>query len=316
MKLRRSIILVILMIFSVGIFAQAVLEAVAETDKTKANLGDVIRYTLTVKRQGELSQSPAIALPAFEGFRVGGSYTNSMINYINGAASATNQQIIDLIAVKSGENIIAPAKIRFLNSATKQYENIETKAITIVIGQGKRSSATAVVVQTPVPTAPPAEQDIRSIKYSYHFDISEILPYLLLLVALLIAGYFVWKKYFAKKVIESKSIPVEDHRKVALRNIKKARELLKKAEAKEYYSELYEIIRDFLSKHFNNTFNELTSQEIIKKLGTLKVHASDVKSILAFMKESDLVKYADYKPTKEEIEEIEIQAEALVNKIV
>ena len=315
MKSRKILLLALLMVFSSGLFAQAALEATAETDRTSASLGDVIRYTLTVKRQGDMSQPPSIVLPSFEGFRVGGSYSNSMMNFINGAASAQNQQIVDLIAVKSGEVVIGPAKIRFMNPATKQYENLETKAITVVVGQGKRRQAAAAAVEMPTPTVVPAESDIRSIKYSYHFDLAGILPYLLLALAFLAAAYFAWRKIFGKKEIKPAVIPAEDHRKIALRRIKKAGELAKTGDIKGYYSELYEIIREFLNNHFNNTFSELTTQEIIKKLGDLNTPQPDMDIALDFMKESDLVKFADYKPSEKEIDEIGLKAEDVINKI-
>jgi hypothetical protein len=263
-----------------------------------------------------MSQPPSIVLPSFEGFRVGGSYTNSMMNFINGAASAQNQQIVDLIAVKSGEVVIDPAKIRFMNPATKQYENMQTKAITITIGQGRRKAAAAAAVETPTPTIAPVAQDIRSIKYSYHLDLAGLMPYILLGIALFAAIYFAWKKIFGIREIKPAVVPEEDHRKAALRRIKKSKELLSAGEVKGYYSELYEIIRQFLNKHYNNTFSELTTQEIIRKLEDLKVKAEDINYALDFMKESDLVKFADYKPSEKEIDAVGLKAEDIVNKIV
>lgn len=316
MKYRKLLLSAALMFFACGSYAQSVLQATADVDKTKANLGDVVRYTLTVSRQGDMSQPPSIVLPSFEGFRVGGSYSNSMMNFINGAASAQNQQIVDLIAVKSGEVVIGPAKIRFMNTATKQYENMETKQISVTIGQGKRRVVSAAAAETPTPAVVPAEPDIRPIKNSYHFDLSGILPYILLALAFLAAVYFAWKKIYGKKEIKPATAPAEDHRKIALRRIKKAGELLKTGSIKEYYSELYETIREFLNMHYRNTFSELTTQEIIRKLSDLNVPGADIDTALDFMKESDLVKFADYKPTDRETQEIGPKAENLVNKII
>lgn len=311
MNHRKIILSILLAILPAVVFAQTALEATAVTDKTKANLGDVIRYTLTVKRQGDMSQPPSVVLPSFEGFRVSGSYTNSMMNFINGAASSTNQQIVDLIAVKSGEVVINPAKIRFMNPAVKQYENLETKAITVTIGQGKRRAAAAI---QPTATAVPVEPDIRSIKYNYSFDLSGLWLYVLLALVFIAAAYFAWKKIFGKKTILPAAAVPEDYRKTALRRIKKAGEILKAGEVKAYYSELYEAIREFLNVRFNSTFGELTTQEIIKKLGGLNAAKADCVRILDFMKEADLVKFADYKPSDKEAGDIEAKAEEIVNK--
>jgi hypothetical protein len=310
-RLRQFMFLILVLSFTMTLYAQSVLEATSETDKTKANLGDVIRYTLTVKRQGDMSQPPTIALPSFAGFRVAGSYTNSMMNFINGAASAQNQQIIDLIAVKSGEITIEPAKVKFLNAATKLYETIETKPVVIYIGQGKRK--TAALASTVVPTATLTEPDIRSIKYNYSFDLSGLLPYIILALLFLAALYYAWRRIFGKKK-EIAAVPyTEDFRKTALRRIKKAKDFLKSNDSKSYYSELYEAVREFLNSHMNNTFNELTTQEILKKLEELKTAQKDKDMCLEFMKECDLVKFADYKPSDTEAEDAGSKAENLIN---
>jgi hypothetical protein len=321
-KMRRfgKLTLVLLLLLSaVPLFAQSTLQATAETDRTKANLGDVIRYTLTVIRQGDMSQPPSIVLPSFEGFRVSGSYTNSMMNFINGAASAQNQQIVDLIAVKSGEITIDPAKIRFMNQTTKKYENLETKAITVTIGQGKRPPAAAAVIQpTAVPTVAAAlpTPDIRSIKFSYTLDLGELMPYIIAAILFLVAMYYLWRRFFGKKKEVLAPVVIEDIRKNALKKLKKAKEKFEDADKKEYYSEMYEIVREFLNSHLKNTFNELTTQEIIKKLGELNAAQKDRDSCFDFMKECDLVKFADYTPSDAEAAGTMKKAEELITNFL
>jgi hypothetical protein len=292
-------------------------EVTGETDKTQASLGDVIRYTLTVKRQGDMSQSPSVNMPSFEGFRVQGTYSNSMMNFINGAASATNQQIVDLIAVKSGEITIAPARVKFLDQSTKQYSVVQTKPITITVGSGRRHAA-AAAVDTPIPQPTPAQQlqtpvesDIHKIKYSVHMDLSELLPYIILAIIFILAVYFIWKRIMKKPEIKTVVLE-EDYRKEALRMIKKSADILKNGDIKGYYSDIYEAIRWFLTRRFKDSFEELTTLEILKRLDEKKGRGKDIEAASIVMKECDLVKFADYKPAEKDTREIAEAAERLI----
>jgi hypothetical protein len=234
-----------------------------------------------------------------------------MMNFENGAASATNQQTVDLIAVKTGDIVIAPAKVKFFDPATKQYSMVQTKEITITVDSGKRH-VVAADTPVPVPTQPPAEQDIRSIKYSVHIDLSELLPYIILAVIFIIAVYFIWKRIMKKQPPKAAVIE-EDYRRDALRRIKKAVEILKKGDIKGYYSEIYEAFRWFLTRHFSESFDELTTQEILKKMADKKGNVADIEASSLFMKECDLVKFADYRPAEKDAASMAADAEKLIS---
>jgi hypothetical protein len=313
MKTRKLILAAIfILVFGASAFAAAAsVEATAQTDKTRAKLGEVVRYVLTIKRQGDMSQAPSLSMPSFEGFRVQASYSNSMMNFENGAASATNQQTVDLIAVKTGDIVIAPAKVKFFDPVTKQYNLVQTKEITITVDSGKRH-VVAADTPVPVPTQPPAEQDIRSIKYSVHIDLSELLPYIILAIIFIIAVYFIWKRIL-KKSEPKAAVMEEDYRRDALRRVKKAADILKKGEIKGYYSEIYEAFRWFLTRYFRDSFDELTTQEILKKMADKKCNAADLEASSLFMKECDLVKFADYRPAEKDIASAAADAEKLIS---
>ncbi len=303
--------LIILLAAFQAVSAATAVEVTALTDRTSAKLGDVIRYTLSIKRTGDLSQSPALSLPSFEGFRVAGSYSNNSMSIINGAAAATTQQIIDLLAVKSGAVVIDPSKVRFYNPETKQYENIETKAITIQVAGGGRHAASQTPTVAALPTAVP---DIRGIKMSYQIDFTSLLPYIIIAVIFLAVLYFAYKKLFKKPAAIHAVIPEDDFRKEAARKLKAARELLKKGDVKGYYSGIYEAIRFFISKKHSDTFDELTTQEIVRKLAEKNIKEEGIKPVYELMKDCDLVKFADYKPADKEADEAYARAEAIIEK--
>ncbi|MGD0566659.1 MAG: BatD family protein, partial [Candidatus Goldiibacteriota bacterium] len=249
----------------------------------------------------------------FEGFRQQGSYSNSMMNFVNGSASSTNQFIIDLIAVKTGDIVIPPAKVKFMDPATKKYTVEQTKEITVTVDSGKRH---VIAADTPVPqptAPPPAVEDIRSIKYSVHLDFSELLPYIILAIIFIIAVYFIWKRIMKKEAPKAAVID-EDYRRDALRRVKGAAGMLKKGDVKGYYSEIYEAYRWFLTRHFRDSFDEHTTQEILKKLSDKKAAQADMEASAMFMKDCDLVKFADLRPSDKEIEAVSAAAEKLISE--
>jgi HEPN domain-containing protein len=309
--MKKSILAALMLcIFGAAVFCQSAVEVTAVTDKTSAKLGDVIRYTISVKRQGDLSQSPSLSLPSFEGFRVAGSYSNNSMSIINGAAAASTDQIVDLMAVKSGEVTIDPAKVKFYNTSTKQYETIATKAITITVTQGGRRSA----APTPTIIVPAATPDIRSIKMSVSISFMDLLPYIILAALFIAAVYFGAKKLFGKKEEKAVAPAEDDFRKEALKKLKKAQEILKSGDVKQYYYSLYEAVRFFISGKYSNTFEELTTQEIIRKLAEINAGEGEIKPVYEFMRDCDLVKFADYRPNDSEAEEVYSKAEKIINR--
>jgi hypothetical protein len=299
-------------------FCASKVEVTAVTDRTTAKLGDVIRYTLSIKRQGDLSQSPSLSLPAFEGFRTVGNYSSNSMSIINGTAAAQTDQAIDLMAVKSGVVTINPAKVKFYNPDTKQYENIETKPITIKVSQGGSRMAVAATAAAPaVPTALPAPQatpDIREIKMSISMSFMDLLPYIILALLFIALVYFGWKKLTNKKAAKpAAAVQGDSYKQEAADMLEKSRGLLKSGDVKQYYYAMYEAVRFYISKKYNGTFGELTTQEIVRKLSDLKAGEPFIKPVYEFMKDCDLVKFADYKPSEKETEEAYEKAKIIIN---
>ncbi len=322
--MKRFIFFVFLNFFIVNIFSQTLIEATASVDKNKVSLGDVIRYTITVKRNGSVSQSPIVTPPAFDGFRVTGNYSSNNISIFNNNAAIVVELMYDLLAIKSGEITIEPAQITFINPLTKAQETMKTKPVTVYVEKGSKSLPGGLAssnTPTPEPTITLVphnynEEDIREIKVKLEFRFSKILPYLILilffLIVLIIAAYFIFKKKEPEKIV----IDEIDHKKEALKKLTKAGEILKKGNIKEYYYEIYEIIRNYLSGILKESFSELTTREIIIKIKEKKLLKDDkIKSINEFLQELDLVKFTEYKPDDKELETIERKARDIIENV-
>lgn len=312
MKKKSLLVLLLILVMAAAVYAVITVEAVAGTDKKTAVLGDSILYTVSVNRTGDASQSPRITPPDFEGFRMSGSQSSSRINIINGQTSiATSMQFV-LVAVKSGQVTIKPSKVTFMNPDTKAYETIETKPVIITVSGGSRQQQMQPTASLPaaVPTIVPQSQ-IKEIRVSLDFRPEKYLPYLILLAVLITAAYFIIKKLKGKKQPKPVKQQVIDFRKDALNRLDAAADFIK-TEPKLFYFEAYEVIRLFLSGKYNVSFNELTTQEIMKKLESAGAGKKEVQAIKELLQECDLVKFADYKPEIPEAVEVYEKAKGII----
>ena len=167
--------------------------------------------------------------------------------------------------------------------------------------------------EPPTPT-PTVTDDIKGIKTKLDIRLKDIIPFIVLgiifIIVIIIAAFYIFRK---PKEEEIKKVEI-DYRAEAMKRLRKSEQLLKRGNVKGYYYDIYEIVRYFISKHYKETFEELTTQEIMRKLKNLKVREKKVDELREFMKECDIVKFADYRPRQQEIEEIYKRAEDIIMK--
>lgn len=152
-------------------------------------------------------------------------------------------------------------------------------------------------------------------------DFKPYLWWLLLLLAIIAAGiiYYLRKKKIV--VFERKqSIPPFEEAIQKLKLLDK-KQLWQHQKTKEYYIELTEIVRAYIEKEWHIPALESTTDELhgfmldfieIKKLPTNKQTAHRLHKLL---QESDLVKFAKYKPVASEIEMHRTEAEQLITAL-
>lgn len=153
------------------------------------------------------------------------------------------------------------------------------------------------------------------------FDIKDIAPadnslgnwwkYLLgFLLIIGIAALIYWfiKKYQKKKIeAEIYKTPIE--KATSLLNSLEQKELWQKGEVKEYYSELTNIVRNYIEEAIEIPAMESTTSELIEglKVASLKKKMSlsqdTIENLFVVLKQADLVKFAKSKPMDFEITE-------------
>jgi len=136
--------------------------------------------------------------------------------------------------------------------------------------------------------------------------------YLLILLAIGLIGYFVYK-YIKKRQSQPKveaivyTSPIEKATSL-LQQLEK-KELWQKGEIKNYYSELTDIARNYIEEEIHIPAMESTTSELIEglrkaaKQQKLKLSNETVENLEKVLKQADLVKFAKVKPLDFEIEE-------------
>ena len=136
--------------------------------------------------------------------------------------------------------------------------------------------------------------------------------YVLILLAIAIAGFFIYK-YIKKRQSEPKvaevifKSPIEKANTL-LQQLER-KELWQKGEIKHYYSELTDIVRNYIEEEIHIPAMESTTSELIEglrraaKQQKLKLSHETVENLEKVLMQADLVKFAKVKPLDYEIEE-------------
>lgn len=130
---------------------------------------------------------------------------------------------------------------------------------------------------------------------------------ILLLIALIIAAYYVINYYRNKKLNEVAVVPKEAADLVALRKLKEleAQKLWQNNKVKEYHSNLSFILREYIKNRFEFNALELPSDELLM---ILSLKLKDEKKMHELIRETlfiaDMTKYAKQQPLASENEAV------------
>lgn len=143
-------------------------------------------------------------------------------------------------------------------------------------------------------------------------DTDKLWKYIVAIVLCFLAGVVA---YFVIKRIQNKNLTEEDLYKTPLERVTKKLQLLDgkrlvlNGDVKSYYSEMTDVIRDYIEEVFEIPAKESTTSEVIqmlfqtiqsKKLQLSKESVNDLKRVL---QTADLVKFAKSEPMMNEIEQ-------------
>jgi hypothetical protein len=134
------------------------------------------------------------------------------------------------------------------------------------------------------------------------FSIYEILPYILggiLVLALLVLLILYLRKKMKKKAaIPKPEKPPLPPREMAIKKLEELRlkKLWQQEKEKMYFTELVDILREYIHYQFNIDSFEMTSFEILEALNPLSINTEAMNKLKASLNIADLVKFAKFKP--------------------
>jgi hypothetical protein len=162
-----------------------------------------------------------------------------------------------------------------------------------------------------VHTLPVSAQDsLRALKepLSIPFTLAEVLGALGVLAALVAGGYILYRWYRRRKKAPVEPVaqgPAKPPHIIALEELGavKARRLWQQGHAKEYHSEVTEVLRRYFEHRFGVRALEETTEEILTGLRGAGLRENVLESVGGILRRADLVKFATYQPPPEEHEE-------------
>jgi len=158
------------------------------------------------------------------------------------------------------------------------------------------------------------ESDIRDIKPPLASGFNYWI-YLFLLIILILLALLVW--YLIKKRRQTKAVPLAPRaaHEIALERLSnlKGKRLVQKGLIKEFYIELSDIVRRYVEARFSFRAPEMTTQEFLSSLKYSSILSGSEKELLEeFLTRCDLVKFAKYSPSVDEIEQSFKSAEEFI----
>lgn len=160
--------------------------------------------------------------------------------------------------------------------------------------------------------------DIFDIKGPLNLE-DKLILFILGFVLLLFAAGAVYGllRFLKKRMVRAENIAPKPAHEIAYEALEKLKnkDYLTRGKVKEFYQELSLIVRYYLENRFNLRAPEMTTEEFMEKAKETSLISSEHKGLLKdFLLCCDLVKFAKYGPSKEEIDSSLKSAQKLIDQ--
>ncbi|MDR4496536.1 MAG: BatD family protein [Candidatus Scalindua sp.] len=273
----------------------------ATVDKTKATIGERILYKVTTDAQ----EGTDIIFPemkdALGDFGILESGTEV---FQRGEGRATQERWFSLETFNTGSYIIPPIVIQYKRKGTNKTEEVKTPEIFIEIASTLDKNASDI-------------RDIKPpvlLKKNYH-RLYIVLSIFFGIFALAGTVFFFFSR---KKQKESASATqLLSAHEIAYKELERLQslDLISKGLIKDHYYYLSNIVRHYIENRFELMAPERTTEEFLTEMTTTdKLDKTHKELISNFLEHSDLVKFAEYSPQNQEIEDSYGSAKKLVDE--
>jgi len=271
----------------------------AEVDKAFLTIGDPVTYTVTVEHAPDIEILSGIPAPSSEILE---------IKKVEDIQKKQKKKIVTgrkftLTSYRLGEFVLDPVTFKYRKKGQPE-KNIQTNKLYLTVK--------SVAEGEP-------QEDIR--------DVKPVVPYplrlgrlwgTLLLLALLLAGYFLYQAFRKKKIAFQPGPPPLTPEEEALAHLGELfdSDLFKRGLIKMYYLRLSEILRVYFEKRHRILAVESTTVEILRALRPLHLETGLYHKIQYVLEAADLAKFAKWVPTASEIFQINKKSEEIVKESV
>ena len=178
-----------------------------------------------------------------------------------------------------------------------------------------------VVQPFKVDTASNTIADIKPV-FEPKFDwwgLFQIILIVLLILAILVGGYILIRKYWQKRPVFEKSEPeiILPAHVIALNQLDKIKneKTWQQGRIKEFHTEVTDVLREYIERIFNIKSMEMTSEEILNHLIIIRsAKKSAFEGLKQILQIADLVKFAKWNATPDENEMSLMNAYLFVNQ--
>lgn len=267
----------------------------AEVDKAFLTIGDLVTYTVTIEHAPDIKILSSIPAPSSNFLEI------KKVEDINrkGKKSLLTGRKFVLTSFRLGEFILDPVTVKYQKPGQPEKTVLTNKLYLTVksVAGGE------------------AQQDIRDVKSTvpYKFRPGKFL-WALLILALLGAGYFLYRMLRKKKIVfqpEAPPLSAEEEALLRLHELFES-DLLKQGLIKQYYLRLSEVLRIYFEKRYKILAVESTTLEILRALKPEHLDNDLYQKIQYVLQSSDLAKFAKWIPTATETFQINKKAEEIV----
>lgn len=289
------------LIFSLFLFISIVLSSfgqevkiTTEFDSTRILVGDQINYTVTIEKPSNFR----LVLPVYKDtlcknieILAGPRYDSTKIQ--NGRIKIIQKYLIT--SFDSGRYQVKPFIAETRNEAGLKRFYSDYSMLEVMRSRIAPADTSAKIFDIIEP-------------YRAPLTLGEVLPWILVAI---LAGILTWaairffKRFKKSETVAEQYVPTDPAHIIAFRELEKLRSdgLWQKGEIKKYYTQLTEILRQYLENRYRVYSLELTTAETLEalvKTGFKKDGSyNDLKTVLTW---ADLVKFAKYNPVPEENE--------------
>lgn len=274
----------------------------SNVDKNKITIGDLIRYSVKITRNKNLTvEMPGLAanLGQFEIRDYAVHQTRKFDDFLVDSVDYS------ITTFDTGTYIIPPLSVPFL-MADSSRDTIKTDPISIRVESVNISGA----------------KDIKDIKPPLSIPRNWRMYYLyggIVFLVLLLAGMGYWgykRRKAGLPLLPLKEEPIRPAHEIALEALEQLAEssLLIKNRVKEYYIIISEIIRTYIENRYFINSLEMTTAQLIEHIQSTDMPDSVREELDRFLQECDLVKFAKYIPDTGEIEASTRSAYTIVNQ--